>query len=172
MAKEEAKARGRPRQSVSPRGSPSKNAAKSPAKAKGGKGSAAKKQNKASKSKTPVKSTGKSVNKKEENKRRSTSKKSASIKKLKEDIKNLSKSKDKKRKRAKKDKALPKGASGPYIQYTSEQIPILKAMPKYKAKLESKELKHTDFMAMAAEAWGKLTDKEKEKYNLLAEKDK
>ena len=45
-------------------------------------------------------------------------------------------------------------------------------MPKYKAKLESKELKHTDFMGMAAEWWAKLTEKEKEKYNALAEKDK
>ena len=94
------------------------------------------------------------------------------MKKLKEDIKNLSKSKDKKKKRAKKDKALPKGASSPYIMFTSEQIPLLKAMPKHKAKLESKELKHTDFMGMAAELWGKLSDKEKEKYNTLAEKDK
>lgn len=111
---------------------------------------------------------------KEETKKRSKSK--ASRKSVAKDSKE---DKDGKKKKMKKEKdpTRPKKPAGAYIQYTTEQIPLLKQRPEYKGDgpkfgfkiVDGVEMKHTDFMGIAAANWGKLTPEEKAKYEKRAE---
>lgn len=88
--------------------------------------------------------------------------------------------KKKKKMKKPKDPTRPKAGSSAYIQWTTEQIPLMKKDPKYLGDgpkfgfkmTDGVELKHTDFMVFAGAGWNKLTDTEKEKYDKLAEKDK
>ena len=142
-----------------------------------------KKQASAVKSKTPVKDDKKAAAKKnarEESKKRSVSK-SPAKKVAKKDKKNsVASAKDKKKKKKEKDITRPKRAAVPYIVYTTEQIPLLKIDPKYKGKGDKpfitkengEDMKHSDFMGIAAKNWNNLPEKEKEKYNKISEKDK
>lgn len=74
---------------------------------------------------------------------------------------------------------MPKKASIPYIQFATEQVPLLKKDPQYLGAgpkwgfrmVNGEEMKHTDFMKIAGENWGKITDKDKKKYDALAAKD-
>ena len=63
--------------------------------------------------------------------------------------------------------------------YTTEATRLLKLQPKYLSDDGSfrnpetgQEMKHTDFMSIAASQWNNLTDKEKAPYEKLAETDK
>jgi hypothetical protein len=137
-----------------------------------------------------MKSTDKSATRKsskneEESKRKSASKSKSGTKrrskylsKLEKDVANLSKRKSRK---SEKDPTRPKKANTAYIQYTTEQIPLLKTLPQYKGAGEKHgfkileggvEMKHTDFMTVAATNWNGLSDKERAKYDKLAEEDK
>jgi len=93
------------------------------------------------------------------------------------DVKNY-KPKAKKKGKKKKDPTLPKGPSGSYIQFTTEQIPIIRKENMNSdgtAKIDPKTkepFKHTTFMAMAGQRWKDLNSNDKKKYELLAEKDK
>ena len=115
------------------------------------------------------KSVGKKSSK-SESKSKSKGKRVKNLAQLKKDVDNLKKSKDKKK--AKKDPTKPAKIRGAYIQFTTIRIPQLKLVPENAKKLEAKELKHTDFMGMAAAEWNKLSEKEKEKYVKLEAKDK
>ena len=76
------------------------------------------------------------------------------------------------RRKKEKDPSKPIRVRGAYIQFTTEQIPKLKAQPVYAARLAAKELKHTDFMGLAAAEWGKLTPTQKIEYEKLEEADR
>lgn len=75
----------------------------------------------------------------------------------------------------------PRRAAPPYIAFTTAMIPKLKASEEYKGpgekygwklRADGEEMKHTDFMGIAAAKWGALSEAERAPYEALAEKDR